>query len=401
MKRLTRWLVWLVVLAVLGAIALSVTRLVGERRAAAQAAAVVAATPAPPPRLELTTTDIVSVTLEPLGRAVAVSGTVQAVRSAFVKARVAGEILRIDAREGDTVKAGQVLVRQDATDLELRLQQARQQATAAEAQLEIARRTLANNQALVAQGFISYTALETSVSNEAAARANAQAAALAVDLARRARADATLVAPLSGIVAQRLAQPGERVSVDARILEIVDLSRLEVEVAVPPEDAVGLQVGRPARLQVDGVDGVIEAAVARINPRAQAGSRAVLAYLSVQPNPALRQGLFARGAIALPEQPAVTLPPSAVRIDRPQPYVLRLQGERIVAQPVRTGERGRTAAGERLEILDGLQPGDRVLAGTVSGVAEGTTWRAAPSAQPATRPASSPGGSPMPRPTGR
>jgi RND family efflux transporter MFP subunit len=378
MKRLKRWLVWLLVLAVLGAIAYSVMQLIGERRNAARAAATAATAPKPPPRLELTEADIVTVMSEPLGRSVAVSGTVQAVRSAFVKAKVAGELVRIEAREGDAVKAGQVLVRQDSTDLDLRLQQAQQQAAAAQAQLEIASRTLANNQALVAQGFISSTALETSVSNEAAARANAQAAALAVDLARRARADATLVAPLSGIVAQRLAQPGERVSVDARILEIVDLSRLEVEVAVPPEDAVGLQVGRPARLQVDGVDGVIEATVARINPRAQAGSRAVLAYLSVQPNPALRQGLFARGAIALPERAAVTLPPSAVRIDRPQPYVLRLQGERIVSQPVRTGERGRTAAGERLEIVEGLQAGDRVVAGTVSGTAEGAMWRSAP-----------------------
>jgi hypothetical protein len=132
-------------------------------------------------------------------------------------------------------------------------------------------------------------------------------------------------------------------------------------------------------LQVDGVDGAIEAQVVRINPRAQAGSRAVLAYLSVQPNPALRQGLFARGTIALPERPVVTLPPSAVRIDRPQPYVLRLQGERITAQTVRIGERGRTASGERIEIVEGLKAGDRVVAGTVSGSADGALWRAAAS----------------------
>ena len=123
MKRLKRWLVWLVVLAVVGTIALSVLRLIGERLAAAQAAATAATAPKPPPRLELTEADIVTVISEPLGRSVAVSGTVQAVRSAFVKAKVAGEILRIEAREGDAVKAGQVLVRQDATGLDLRLQQ--------------------------------------------------------------------------------------------------------------------------------------------------------------------------------------------------------------------------------------------------------------------------------------
>ena len=201
----------------------------------------------------------------------------------------------------------------------------------------------------------------------------------AVDLARKARADATLTAPIAGLVAQRLAQPGERVSVDARLLEIVDLARLEVEIALPPEDivAVAVAVDRPAALRIDGIDGDIPARVARINPSAQAGARTVAVYLAIDSQPGLRQGLFARGRILLDERQVLALPPSAVRTDRALPYVLALEGEQIVARTVRTGARGRTGAQEAVEVVEGLAPGARVLAGSAGAIAEGTRWRVA------------------------
>jgi RND family efflux transporter MFP subunit len=342
------------------------------------------------PVLELAASDIVTAGVRELRRELAVSGTVRAVNSAFVKARVAAEVTRVAVREGDTVKAGQVLVQQDSTEFDWRLRQAEQQAASARAQLDIAQRTLANNKALVAQGFISPTALDTAVNGAAGAEATLQAALAAVELARKARGDATLLAPIGGIVAQRLVQPGERAGIDARLLEIVDLGQLELEAALTPEDVAMLRVGSAARLQVDGVAGEIVARVARINPSAQAGSRTVPVYLAVQPHATLRHGLFARGSVLLDQRSVLALPTAALRGDSARPHVLALVGNTVQARAVHLGLRGTHGGSEWVEVTQGLEAGARVLGGGVGAVREGSAWRAATpaAATPAAMPAS-------------
>lgn len=374
MKRALKWLLpLLVVLAVAG--------LVFQRLAARRADAPAAA-PRAPLALDLAPGDLVTVREVPLARTLEVSGGLKAVDSAIVKAKVAAELRRLSVREGDRVKAGQVLGQLDTTELDWRLRQAEQTASSARAQLDIARRTLENNRALVAQGFISPTGLETSVSNEAAAQANHQAAMAAVELARKAKADATLVAPIGGMISQRLVQPGERVAVDTRIVEIVDLARLELEAAVAPEDVVHLAVGQAARLQVDGLAAPVPARVARINPSAQAGSRSVPVYLAVEGQPALRQGLFARGRIETATQNRLAVPLSAVRTDLAQPYVLKVEDGRTVLVAVKMGLRGEVD-GQPWVAIDGIAPGALVLTGATGAVRDGTAVRLPPATKPA------------------
>ena len=247
-------------------------------------------------------------------------------------------------------------------------------AAQARAQLEIAERTLENNRALVAQGFISQNALDTSVSNAAAARAALLAANASADLARKAQDDTVLRAPIGGTVSQRLVQPGERVGVDARILEIIDLSRLELEAAVPPQDLGALKVGALAMLRVDGFTQPVKARVARINPAAQAGTRAVMVYLSVEPLPGLRQGLFAQGRIDLERRMALAVPASAVRIDQARPYVITLEDGRAVVHELELGQRGSDASDQEalVEVISGLAEGSTVLRGSVGAVRPGT-----------------------------
>ncbi len=347
--------------------------------ARSQAQAEAAAPAKPPQAMDLNASDIVVARVQPFNRTLAISGSLKAVDSAVVRAKVAAEVKALSVREGDTVTAGQTIGQLDTLEVDLRVQQADQNAASARAQLDIAQRALTNNRALVAQGFISATGLETSISNEAAARATHEAALAAANLARKARTDARLVSPISGLVSQRLVQPGERVAVDARLVEIVDLSRIELEAAIAPEDIGGVAIGQVARLTAEGLDAPITARVARINPSTQAGTRAVLAYLRLDARPNLRQGLFLTGVIDLNTGSALMVPVSAVRVDRAQPYVLAVVGDRVEQRKVTLGQRGELTTGPQtesvVELTAGVTDGMVLLRGSTGALGDGTRVR--------------------------
>ncbi len=403
MSRRTRWILVLLVV-VAGVLAAAVGRALLAKRATPPASSVAALKTQ---AVELTAGDVTRALRTELVATLPVSGGLKAVNSAIVKAKVAAEVKEIGVREGDRVQAGQLIGRLDDTEFQWRLRQAEDQAAAAQAQLDIAERTLANNKALVDQGFISRNALDTSISSANGARASLQAAKAASELARKAVRDTELRAPLSGLVAQRLVQPGERVPVDGRLVEIVDLSRLELEAAVPPDDVVSLRVGQRARVQVDGLAEPLSATVARINPSAQGGSRAVMTYLAVDTTAGLRQGLFARGTIELQRKSALVVPAGAVRSDQSRPFVLVADGGRVVQRVVTTGSRGEVDFGAgpeaALEVLTGVNEGDIVLRGTVGTLPTGTALQlpAAPGAAKAAAAAAGPvsaSATPPPRP---
>jgi len=365
------WLKWLVLVLVLAVLAAGAWRLVSSRQAqkaaleAQQAAQKVQAV------VELATADLVQVKTVELVQGLAIAGPLRAANSAFVKARVAGELQGLSLREGDRVTAGQVVARIDATESQARVRQAQQQAEAARAQVDIARRSFENNRSLVDQGFISKTALDTSLASLSAAEASYRAAQAGADLAVKALDDTVLRAPMAGLVAQRLAQPGERVAIDTRILEIVDLSRLELEASLSPADSLRVKTGQVARLSIEGANAPLAATVVRVNPSALSGSRAVLAYLAVQPNPGLRQGLFAQGTLATGTVTLLAAPLNAVRTDKPQPYVQLIQDGTVLHQTVELGERGERE-GQTLVGVKGVAENALLLSGSVGSLRAGT-----------------------------
>ena len=320
--------------------------------------------------IELTVSDVFNAQSISMTQGLPISGTLKATRSAMIKARVAGELVSLEVREGDAVRAGQIIAKVDPTEYLAKQRQAQQQAEAARAQVEIAQRQFDNNNALVNQGFISKTALDTSIANLNAAKATHQAAISALDVASKAVDDCSLNSPLNGFISQRLAQTGERVAPDTRIVEVLDLSQFELEATLTPADALSVKVGQPAKLNIEGSTQEVFSKVLRINPSAQVGSRSVLIYLGIQGHPALRHGLFVQGSLGTQKIQTVVIPLESVRTDKSLPYVQVAQDGKVVHLKVSLGAKAEVD-GKVMMAVPEIAEGTQVLAMSAGALREG------------------------------
>jgi len=319
--------------------------------------------PKAPVTLEFVASDLAHVEPHALTRWLPLSGTLQPVNQTTVTAKVAGEIRQVTVREGETVKAGQVIVRFDTADLESRLTDRMGALESSRAQLALAEKTRAQNQLLLKQKFISQNAYDSAESNLSVAQGALKSNEAQVQLARSALNYAVVTAPLSGVVAKRHVQPGEKVAIDAPLATIVDLAQMELQAMVPANDIPELAIGMQVDVAIDGFGerrfpGLIE----RINPSTEPGTRAILVFIHVpNPNAELRGGMFGTGRVTLSAgAPVPTLPAVAIRTEAGQAFVWTIEDGKLARRIVTVGNRDVTAG--RVEIKTVLNPAFPVLA---------------------------------------
>ena len=323
---------------------------------------------AAPSKIELAPSDIFTVTPTQIARRIPLTGTIKAANQSIVKSKSAGDIIALSVREGMAVTKGQVLVQIDRVELDMRAKERVAILQSNTAALVQAKRAFENNQALVEKGFISPTALDTSKAQYDAAIANRNAAQTQLDLARKAAGDTLIIAPISGIISERFVQVGEKVLADARLLSIIDLSRLEIEAPVPADDVSLIRIGQTISLSVEGL-GNLGARVVRINPAAAAGTRSIVIYLSID-NPAkslgqARVGQFAQGNLSIaPRAGIIAVPVAAIRDNVGRQFVYVISNNMIAERTVKLGQRddGDGGGNAIVEITDGLVAGDKVVA---------------------------------------
>ncbi|MFP7674962.1 HlyD family secretion protein [Marivita sp. S0852] len=214
-----------------------------------------------------------------------------------VATEITGRVLQVQVQEGDLVETGDILARIKTDTLEAQLARAEadvasaeSQATQAEAMIDqrqadltFAEKELTRAQQLFDRGFgteeeVDRRRSERDVASAglAAAQASLAAAERQADAARAQSReittqieDAEIEAPVTGRVLYRLAEPGEVLASGARIVTLVDLSRIYMEIYLPTAQAARVAIGAEARIALDGIDLVVPAQVTFVSPEAQ------------------------------------------------------------------------------------------------------------------------------------
>lgn len=316
-----------------------------------------------PPELVLGSRDVAVATMQPIAAGITVTGSLDAAERVQVTSQIAGMIERIAVDRGTPVRRGQFLAAIDARAVGAQVASAQAALASAERDLSAAD-TLYKAGALSERDFVQ-------------ARVGRDAARAQVAQVREMLSRGTITSPITGVVSERLVEPGEVVQVASKMFTIVNTTALELAGRVAPDAIGGVRIGQPVQLSLDAYPGrTVEGRVARIEPVAETGTRQVAVYVRV-PNGdgQLVAGLFATGTIlrAGASAPVLTVPGSAVRMDGDIAVVFAILDGRVVRTPVVTGQRDPSA--DRVEIRSGLSEGTRVVLDPSPALASGTAVR--------------------------
>ncbi len=299
------------------------------------------------------------------------TGTTQPIDQTIVKARVAGRLSEVLVREGDRVTKGQVLAHFETNELQARVNERRSAVDAARADARWTARDLGDKETLAKRNIVSQSALDAARATAENKASMVSVAEAQLEIAQRSLADAEVKAPFDGVVGERIANQGESLPVDGKILALLDTSRVEVAAQMPAADVVRLKIDQPASVQLEGFgDRDFKGRIARISPTAQPGSRSIPVYVEIgDRHEALRGGLFATGTVTVAEKGhALAVPAVAVRKDDQGEYVLAVENGALARKPVgavRTWSRG-----ELVEVK-GLESGMTVVAAPLHGLKAG------------------------------
>jgi RND family efflux transporter MFP subunit len=320
--------------------------------------------------LTLAPTDISIATAMSMSEGVPLTGNLRPIETVSVRARLEGDLQGIYVREGDHVRAGQVIARFESSEQESGLQSANADKASAEAELATAEWNLRQSEDLFKAGAIAEGELRNSRNAVAAARAKLAAANSRLRTSSLSNRDTRVIAPTAGTVEKRLVENGEHVSRGAEMFTVVRNDILELAAAVPEKLANSVVPGQPVQFLANGK--TIQGRVARVSPTVDPATRSVTVYAQV-PNPsgAIKGGTFATGTVMTRAiANAITVPTSAIKQTASgQSVVYRIEKGVLDTALVQVGVTNtRTAIAE---IVTGIAIGDSVVSGNVGSLGKG------------------------------
>ncbi len=323
------------------------------------------------------------------------TGTVRARTAAVISSKWMGYVREVQVQTGDRVRAGQLLVSLDARDLdtgsrraaaardEVRdaIPEADSAVAAARANLDLDQATFRRMQELFEKKSISDHEFD-----EVSAKVKASQAAYDMARARRRQLDAKLAqageevqaaeisrgyaqisAPFSGVVTVRSVDPGTLATPGAPLLTIEREGTYRLEASVEESKAGAIRTGQAVTVTLDGIPQTIESRVCEIVPAVDATSRSYIVKIDLPAIANLRSGLFGRAAFPIGSRSVTAIPAAAVT-ERGQLQSVMVADSGIArTRLITTGDKAR----DRVEVLSGLNPGEKIIFPVPSGLTDG------------------------------
>lgn len=319
---------------------------------------------APPATVEAS---VVTAELEELPVVVQASGSVESWRRASPGTKIMSRVAELTVREGDRVRAGELLARLESADLEAAVTQARAAIAMAEATLQNAATHHARMQELHAQRSVTDKNLEDATAAHRVAAANVEITRANLEAAEVMLSYAEVRAPISGWVTSKMIETGDMTAPGRPMLVIEDLSRVKVKVNVPEAVVADLAPGQPAEVTILGQARLTT--IDRIVPAGDPDTRTFTVEMVLDnPDGEIKAGMFARAAFDVGNRSAVLIPRSAI-VERGQLVGVFVVGEdnRATLRWIKLG----SPIDDLIEVLSGLQSGERYVLAPTPGVHDG------------------------------
>jgi len=323
------------------------------------------------PTITLASTDVAPVRRAGIEEGIAITGDLRPIESVEVRARLEGDLVGVYVREGERVRAGQVLARFEASEQESGHTSAQADQVAAESELATAQWNLEQTNELFKAGAVSERDYKAAQQGVTTARARVAAAAARVRATRSLVTDTRVLAPTGGVISQKYVENGEHMARGAQLFTLVRSDVLELAAAVPARQANAVRVGQTVHFSADGRS--FDGKLARVSPTVDPATRTVTVFVQV-PNGdgSLKGGTFATGrVVSRVVSKTLVIPTAAVRqsAEDGKPFVYRIAGKLLDIASVQLGVIDDRAG--FAEVLDGLVEGDRVIVGNVGALGRG------------------------------
>ncbi len=284
-------------------------------------------------------------------------GTIRAVHETSIGSKLLARVVAVNLKAGEKVRAGDVLVRLDDTDLRAKLQQAHAAVASAEA---VRAQTTADEKRyaqLVKSRTISRQQYDNVVATLRSAEADLQRAQAAVDEVQASLDCATIRSPIDAVVIDKKVDVGDMVTPGQLLVTLFDPKQMQLVASVRESLTHRLRIGQSIDVQVEGLDRQCSGTLSEIVPEAQSASRTFQVKVTGPCPPGVYSGMFGRILIPLQEEEVLVIPRQAVRSVGQLQLVEVVEHGQASRRAIRTG---RTFDGD-VEVLSGLREGEQVV----------------------------------------